>query len=108
MSDLVQELRDRAYSFKSPDPLLEKAANEIERLQEALDSLGDNNEVAWRGRDGNAEFMPVAAWIGRAAAEIERLRGVIDTYALVSAASAREIALLRGNPPPACSDEQQN
>lgn len=31
--DLVTRLRDRAYSFKAPDPLLEEAANEIERLR---------------------------------------------------------------------------
>jgi hypothetical protein len=30
---LVQRLRDRAYSFKAPDPLMEEAANEIERLR---------------------------------------------------------------------------
>ena len=30
--NLVQRLRDRAYSFKAPDPLVEEAANEIERL----------------------------------------------------------------------------
>jgi DNA helicase IV len=30
---LVQRLRDRAYSFKAPDPLVEEAANEIERLR---------------------------------------------------------------------------
>lgn len=33
---LVQRLRDRAYSFKIPDPLMEEAANEIERLREAI------------------------------------------------------------------------
>lgn len=33
---LVQRLRDRAYSFKIPDPLVEEAANEIERLREAI------------------------------------------------------------------------
>ena len=30
---LVHRLRDRAYSFKAPDPLVEEAANEIERLR---------------------------------------------------------------------------
>jgi hypothetical protein len=29
-SDLVTRLRDRAYSFKAPDPLIEEAATEIE------------------------------------------------------------------------------
>lgn len=32
-ADIVTRLRDRAYSFKAPDPLLEEAANEIERLR---------------------------------------------------------------------------
>jgi hypothetical protein len=31
---LVQRLRDRAYSFKATDPLMEEAANEIERLRQ--------------------------------------------------------------------------
>lgn len=30
---LIEQLRDRAYSFKAPDPLSEQAADEIERLQ---------------------------------------------------------------------------
>ncbi len=30
---IVQRLRDRAFSFKAPDPLVEEAANEIERLR---------------------------------------------------------------------------
>jgi hypothetical protein len=33
-ADIVTRLRDRAYSFKAPDPLLEEAANEIERLRQ--------------------------------------------------------------------------
>ncbi len=33
MRDIVQRLRDRAFAFKSPDPLLEEAADEIERLR---------------------------------------------------------------------------
>jgi hypothetical protein len=32
--NLVQRLRDRAYSFKSPDPLMEEAAAEIERIRQ--------------------------------------------------------------------------
>lgn len=32
-ADIVTRLRGRAYSFKAPDPLLEEAANEIERLR---------------------------------------------------------------------------
>ena len=34
MSNIVERLRDRAYSFKAPDPLMEEAANEIERLRQ--------------------------------------------------------------------------
>jgi hypothetical protein len=37
--DLVQRLRDRAYSFKAPDPLVEEAADEIERLRTMLCDL---------------------------------------------------------------------
>ena len=34
-NDLVQRLRDRAYGSKIPDPLVEEAADEIERLRPA-------------------------------------------------------------------------
>jgi hypothetical protein len=34
--DLVQLLRDRAYGCKIPDPLVEEAADEIERLRSRL------------------------------------------------------------------------
>lgn len=37
MSDLVARLRDRAFAFKAPDPLIEEAAAKIERLEIALD-----------------------------------------------------------------------
>ena len=33
-NDLVQRLRDRAYGCKIPDPLVEEAADEIERLRD--------------------------------------------------------------------------
>jgi hypothetical protein len=33
MADLVDRLRDRSYSSKFRDPLVESAANEIERLR---------------------------------------------------------------------------
>jgi len=32
--NLVQRLRDRAYGCKVPDPLVEEAADEIERLRQ--------------------------------------------------------------------------
>ena len=32
-NDLVQRLRDRAYGCKVPDPLVEEAADEIDRLR---------------------------------------------------------------------------
>lgn len=38
--DLVTRLRDRAYSFKAPDPLSEEAADEIERLQRIREHRG--------------------------------------------------------------------
>lgn len=31
---LVDRLRDRAFAFKAPDPLIEEAADEIERLRQ--------------------------------------------------------------------------
>lgn len=33
MTDIVDRLRDRSYSHKIRDPLVEAAANEIERLR---------------------------------------------------------------------------
>ncbi|NBW17096.1 MAG: hypothetical protein EBR82_54880 [Caulobacteraceae bacterium] len=36
MKDIVNELRDRSYSFKARDPLCERAADEIERLRAPL------------------------------------------------------------------------
>ena len=52
---LVQRLRDRAYSFKAPDPLLEEAANEIERLR-----LTDAEREAVATAIAECESMPVA------------------------------------------------
>lgn len=43
--DLVQRLRDRAYAGL-PDPLLEEAANEIERLRQQLAKAGEKWVVA--------------------------------------------------------------
>jgi hypothetical protein len=37
--DLVDRLRDRAYAFQAKDPLLEQAANEIERLRSVTKPL---------------------------------------------------------------------
>lgn len=34
---LIERLRDRAYSFKAPDPLVEEAANEIVRLKKIIE-----------------------------------------------------------------------
>jgi hypothetical protein len=36
MSDIVTRLRDRAYSSKGKDTLCEEAADEIDRLREAV------------------------------------------------------------------------
>jgi hypothetical protein len=44
--NLVQRLRDRAYSFKAPDPLVEEAANEIERLWRMVSVLKAAAEAA--------------------------------------------------------------
>lgn len=91
-NDIVDELRDRACSFKAPDPLMERAADEIERLRDAMDA--GQEEVAWRTRD-SVEFLPINEWVGRAAAEIDRLRIVIDTYVGVTESGAKEINALR-------------
>ncbi len=63
---LVQRLRDRAYSFKIPDPLVEEAANEIERLrltdaereaiQTAMNAYGENND------DRECEMIEATLW----------------------------------------------
>lgn len=93
--DIIQQLRDRAYAFKAPDKLLEKAADEIERLYEAIDNIGeDGDEVIWRDRD-EVEFLTSKEWIVKASNELRRLRGVIDTYVGVCEAGAREINGLR-------------
>jgi hypothetical protein len=34
--DIVERLRDRAYSSKIPDPLVEEAAGEVEKLRQRL------------------------------------------------------------------------
>ena len=41
--DLVQRLRDRAYGCKVPDPLVEEAADEIERLRFAIRRLAEQD-----------------------------------------------------------------
>jgi tellurite resistance protein len=43
---LVQRLRDRAYSSKVPDTLVEEAANEIERLRGYRDMAEADRDVA--------------------------------------------------------------
>jgi len=63
---LVQRLRDRAYSFKAPDPLVEEAANEIERLrltdaereaiETAMNAYGENND------DRECEMIEATLW----------------------------------------------
>lgn len=46
MSDLIDRLRDRAYSSKSVDRLCEEAAAEIERLKIALDCYRRSSQAA--------------------------------------------------------------
>lgn len=38
MEDIVNKLRDRAYSFKATDSLLQEAADEIARLRDLRDN----------------------------------------------------------------------
>lgn len=58
VSDIVQRLRDRAYSSKVPDPLCEQAATEIERLRHVvmfgMDALLRNGAVLGRATDHDA------------------------------------------------------
>lgn len=54
MSDIVERLRDRAHSFKSPDRLSEEAADVIEMLQVRLARLEEKltslSTAVWRLR----------------------------------------------------------
>jgi len=43
MTDLVQRLRDRAYSGKATDTLVEEAAKEIESLRTALSRIASQD-----------------------------------------------------------------
>ena len=93
--ELVDKLRDRAFSSKVPDPLLEEAADELERLTEAMGAVGEgDDEVAWREVD-TVEFLSSREWIIKASAELDRLRALVADYAAICEASAKEIAELR-------------
>ena len=63
--DLVQRLRYRAYGFKIPDPLVEEAADEIERLRPAYATAVQRlaSEIA-RLRLTDAEREALEAAIG--------------------------------------------
>jgi len=96
--ELVDKLRDRAFSSKVPDPLLEEAADELERLTEAMGAVGEgDDEVAWREGE-NVEFLSSREWIIKASAELDRLRLLVADYVAICKASEREIAELRGKP----------
>ena len=94
--ELVDKLRDRAFSSKVPDALLEQAADELERLTEAMGAVGEgDDEVAWTDSEGVVALLSSREWIIQASAELNRLRGVLANYAAICEASAKEIAELR-------------
>jgi hypothetical protein len=65
--NLAQRLRDRAYSFKAPDPLMEEAAAEIESLRGYRDMAEADRDVAMlaaerlRLTDAEREAILIAA-----------------------------------------------
>lgn len=95
--DLINRLREAADGVdESLRPLLEEAAYEIDRMHEAVDSMGeDGDEVVWRDRDGTVEFLSSREWVIKASNELVRLRGVIDTYVGVCEAGSHEISQMR-------------
>jgi hypothetical protein len=75
--DLVERLRDRAYSFKFPDPLVAEAADEIERLRASLDELRSAADQA------DAEYCAEIARLRLTDAEreaVEAASRIIDRY----------------------------
>ena len=63
MSDLVERLRDRAYSFRIVDRLCEEAADEIARLR-LTDEEREAVAVAMHRCDG-PEFQTLRGLLGR-------------------------------------------
>jgi hypothetical protein len=69
MTDIVDELRDRAYSHKAGDPLSERAAKEIERLRNgAVDARetvtltdAERDAIEWAARWITTTAVPSAA-----------------------------------------------
>ncbi len=63
MTDIVQQLRDRAYSSKAVDTLCERAADEVERLRLTDDELEAIREAvgAYNDNDDDEECAKIAA-----------------------------------------------
>ena len=94
--ELVDKLRDRAFSSKIPDTLLEEAADELERLTEAMGAVGEgDDEVFWKDSEGVVALLSSREWIIQASAELSRLRGIVADYAVICEESSKEIAALR-------------
>jgi hypothetical protein len=68
MSDIVQRLRERAYAFKAPDPLLEEAADEIERLRNGAVEIRESFRLTDAEREAIERAIARAASIGDPAA----------------------------------------
>jgi len=66
MTDLVNQLRDRAYSSKVPDPLCEAAADEIASLRSMLQRQSESAHTALRLMGRYAEqtgFLEGGLWM---------------------------------------------
>ncbi len=89
MSDLVQRLRERAYAFKSPDPLLEEAADEIERLRNGaveIRQTGSVTEPMPKEKRAEVSFMLTDAERGAIERAIARAASIGDPAAPALAA----------------------
>lgn len=78
-TDLIDALRDRAYSFKVPDKLVAQAADEIERLRRLTrfqDNVIRSGDVACLTKRERAA-LEVAADDLRHADDVEAIRGLL-------------------------------
>jgi hypothetical protein len=91
MNSIVERLRDRAYSFKAPDPLMEEAANEIERLRGYRDMAEADRDVAMlaaeRLRLTDEEREAVRFCVTASLPETEKLGGVAGELCRMHAAT---------------------
>ena len=91
MSDIVSELLDRAYSHKPNDFLCERAAMEIERLQNCL--------------AGYTDGVSASAESNRSCAQSDEKRGVADTDRATLTKEEREAVAYFAHFFPVCAAE---